>query len=176
MKLASFTAIVAALQDADVRYLVAGGLAVNLHGYIRLTRDVDLVVQLDHDNLIAAFRALATKGYRPSIPISAEQFSDPAARAEWIQSKEMKVLNFQSDSHPLTSVDVFVTEPFDFDKEYYSVLPQSIESGLLVRVVSLPTLIRMKQMAGRPRDLDDVQHLEWILEDLQKNADRSGND
>ena len=34
-----------------------------------------------------------------------------------------------------------------------------------VRFVSLATLIAMKQEAGRPRDLDDVEHLRWILED-----------
>ena len=37
MKLAAFEAIAAALRDARVRYLVAGGLAVNAHGYVRLT-------------------------------------------------------------------------------------------------------------------------------------------
>lgn len=50
MKLASFEAIVRALNDAGVRYLVAGGLAVNAHGYLRFTKDVDFVVQLVPDS------------------------------------------------------------------------------------------------------------------------------
>ena len=41
MKLTSFEAIVRALNAANVRYLVAGGLAVNAHGYARFTNDVD---------------------------------------------------------------------------------------------------------------------------------------
>ena len=44
MKLATFDAVCRALNDASVRFLVAGGLAVNAHGYLRLTYDVDLVV------------------------------------------------------------------------------------------------------------------------------------
>ena len=36
-------------------------------------------------------------------------------------------------------------------------------------IVSIPTLIRMKEAVGRPRDLDDIQHLRWILEDEGKN-------
>ena len=44
VKLASFEAIVRALEHAGVRYLVARGLAVNAHGYLRFTHDVDLVI------------------------------------------------------------------------------------------------------------------------------------
>lgn len=46
MKLSSVEAIVGALEKAGVRYLVAGGLAVVAHGYLRFTKDIDLVVQL----------------------------------------------------------------------------------------------------------------------------------
>lgn len=69
MKLASFEALVAALEDAGVRYLVAGGLAMNAHGYLRFARDVDLVIQLVPDTIEAAFRALSTLDYRPVVPI-----------------------------------------------------------------------------------------------------------
>ncbi len=58
MKLASFEAIFCALNDAHVRYLVASGLAVNAHGYLRLTKDVDFVVQLVPDNIERTFVCL----------------------------------------------------------------------------------------------------------------------
>jgi hypothetical protein len=45
MKRASLEAPVPALDEAGVRYLVAGGIAVNARGYLRFTKDVDLVVQ-----------------------------------------------------------------------------------------------------------------------------------
>ncbi|HEY6241135.1 MAG TPA: hypothetical protein VIW78_09875 [Burkholderiales bacterium] len=94
MKLAAFEAVASALRDARVRYLVADGLAVNAHGYLRLTYDVDLVVQLDAENIRTAFAALATLGYRPSIPVKAEQFADKAQREGWIRDKGLQVLNF----------------------------------------------------------------------------------
>ena len=56
MKLASFEAIVRALSEAGVRYLIAGGLAVNAHGYLRFTKDADFVVQVIPDNIKRAFR------------------------------------------------------------------------------------------------------------------------
>jgi hypothetical protein len=51
VKLASFEAIVRALNDAGVRHLVAGGLAVNAHGYLRFTKDADFGIQLMPDNV-----------------------------------------------------------------------------------------------------------------------------
>ena len=51
MTLGSFESIVRALADRGVRYLIAGGLAVNAHGYLRFTMDVDVVLQLDAANI-----------------------------------------------------------------------------------------------------------------------------
>ena len=65
MKLVSFTAIATALEGAAVRYLIAGGLAVNAYGYLRFTKDVDIVVQLIPENIQRAFAALRTLGFRP---------------------------------------------------------------------------------------------------------------
>jgi hypothetical protein len=164
MKLAAFEAVAKTLATTQVRYLVAGGLAVNAHGYVRLTMDIDLVIALDADNIHGAFEALAAIGYRPIVPIDAEAFSQPEQRKRWREDKDMQVLNFQSDAFPGTSVDMFVYEPFDFTEEYHAALQGELLPGLDVRFVSIPTLIHMKQTAGRPRDLDDIQHLQWLQE------------
>ena len=169
MKLESFEAIVKALQEAEVRYLVAGGLAVSAHGYLRFTKDVDLVVQLEPDNIKRAFHALATLGYRPLVPIVAEQFADAATRARWIRDKGMVVLQFWSDAHRETPVDVFIAEPFDFEAEFARALAKPLHCTVPVRFVSIPTLIRMKEAAGRPQDRIDVEYLRIRLEqDEQK--------
>lgn len=164
MKLAAFEAVAKTLYAAEVRYLVAGGLAVNAHGYIRLTVDIDLVVALDARNIRQAFRALADIGYRPSVPIDAESFSQAEQRERWREEKGMQVLNFYCEAFPGTSVDVFVYEPFDFAEEYGIALRAELLPGIVARFISIPTLIRMKQVAGRPRDLDDIQHLQWLQE------------
>ena len=49
-----------ALQEQKVRYLVVGGVAVNLHGAERLTMDVDLMIAQDAENL-PRFLAVARK-------------------------------------------------------------------------------------------------------------------
>ena len=163
MKLASFEAIITELNGASVRYLIVGGLAVNAHGNLRYTKDVDFVIQLVPDNIINTFKALATLGYRPLVPITAEQFADHKLRESWIREKGMQVLQFWSDEHIETPVDVFVTEPFNFDEEYSRSKNKPLGDGKAVHFVTIPTLIKMKELAARPQDLLDIEFLKSRL-------------
>ena len=83
--------VLKALERARVRYVIVGGVAVVLHGYLRLTADLDLVLQLDDDNAAAGIRALTGLGYRPRAPVAAEDFARPACRRAWIEDKGMTV-------------------------------------------------------------------------------------
>ena len=171
MKLQSFEAVVGALNDAGVRYLIAGGLAVNAHGYLRFTHDVDLIVQLIPENVESAFQALGALGYHPIVPVEAQEFADLITRETWIKEKGMTVLSFHSEAHREMPVDLFVDIPFDFDVEFDRSLQGEVLSGLTTRFVSIATLIDMKRVADRPRDRDDIQHLLWILEETEKGDD-----
>ena len=164
MKLSSFDAIVQALNSAGVRYLVVGGLAVNAHGYLRFTKDVDLVVRLATADILGAFRALAEIGYQPSVPITAAQFADPALRESWRRDKNMLVLKFWSDIHRETPIDIFVYEPFDFDIEYVRAMTASDADDTPARFASIQALIAMKTAAARPVDLIDIEKLRQIAD------------
>lgn len=169
MKLTSLEAITRALDEAGVRFLVVGGLAVIAHGYGRQTQDLEIVVRLQPEDVKCAFGALAALGYRPRVPVTAEGFADPEQRARWISQKGMTVLNFHSDRHAATPVDVFVTEPFDFDEEYRLALVEDIAPGAPVHILRLGTLLRLKREAGRPQDLADIAELN-LLHGLDANG------
>ncbi|MGH8528981.1 MAG: nucleotidyl transferase AbiEii/AbiGii toxin family protein [Nevskiales bacterium] len=166
MKFASVEAVAKALDAAGVRYLVVGGLAVVLHGYSRATYDLDLVIQLQPSNVLAVFRALKPLGYKPLVPVTAEQFADAAIRQAWIEQKGMMVLNLYSDQHRETNIDLFVTEPFDFDAEYENAYVQELAPGLKLRAAGLNVLIEMKRKAGRAKDLADIEQLLSIQKGL----------
>ena len=151
MRTASGRAVFKALVDADVRFLVAGGLAVNVHGFMRMTLDIDLVVKLEPGNIHRAFAALAAGGYGPTVPVSAGEFGDAALRDSWVREKNMRVLRFHSEEHWDTPVDLFASEPFPFDEEYDRSVVRELAGIGGVHVISLRTLIRMKEAAGRPR-------------------------
>ncbi len=160
MEVRSVEAIVRALNDASVHYLIVGGLAVNAHGFVRLTRDVDIVLALDPTNAALGLNTLLAIGYQMAIPARPEEFADAATRENWWQSKHMIVLKLWSDQHRRTPVDIFVYEPFEFTQEAKSASRLEVCAGVLAPVVSLPTLLDMKRTASRPQDLIDIAELQ----------------
>ena len=162
VKVSSARAIFKALDKRQIKYLVAGGIAVNAYGYLRFTKDIDFVIELVPENIIAGFAALATLGYRPNVPITAEQFSDPDNRRRWIQEKDMKVLQFWSDTHRETPVDVVIDVPFDFQTEQGAATWKELEGIGKVPVVSLPTLVQLKRVANREQDRIDLDNLRLL--------------
>ena len=118
------------------------------------------VIQPDSDNIVKSFKALASIGYQPVVPVSAEQFADP--RQHGVERKGMMVLSFHSRKHHGIPIDIFVTEPFDFDREYESALRGEVQPGMEARCVSISTLIRMKKLANRPKDIDDIERLRTL--------------
>src|SRR5438552_7741257 len=118
MKLADVEAILRALNDADVRYLIVGGLAVVAHGYVRYTADVDLVLDLERDNALRAMKALDAIAYRPLAPVDATDFADEEKRRAWIREKNMLVFQMRNPDRESTRLDIFAKEPFAFTEEY----------------------------------------------------------
>jgi len=171
MKLTTLEAVGRALAGAEVSYLVAGGVAVNAHGHQRLTHDLDLVLHLAPDNVRRAIRALEGLGYRPMIPVDAAEFANPERRREWISARNMQVFSLVSENHRETTVDLFVTEPFDYATEYQAALVAEVAPGVEMRFVRLQALIEMKEASGRPLDLDDARQLKWIADRVEEERD-----
>lgn len=159
------------LNEEQVRYLVVGGVAVVLHGYLRTTADLDLVIDLREENVRRALRALESLGYRPRAPVAASDFADPATRESWVREKGLEVFSLWSDGFPGLEVDLFVREPFDFAAVYSAVDPVQL-ARTAVRVVPRPLLIDMKRRTGRPRDLEDIAALQALSDDDSEEIDR----
>jgi predicted nucleotidyltransferase len=159
MEVRSIETIVKTLNEAGVQYLIVGGLAVNAHGFVRLTRDVDLVMHLERENVMRGLQALSRVGYRLAVPAAPGDFADEATRNRWRLEKNMITLKLWSDEHQRTPIDIFVYEPFEFAHEMARASRLEVCPGVEAPVVSLETLLRMKREAGRPQDAIDIQEL-----------------
>ena len=159
--MAFFEPLFAALNEGQVRYVVVGGVATVLHGHARLTADVDLVIDLEPAACRRALEALARLGLQPRLPVNALDFADPVKRRGWVEEKGMRVFSLVDPENPLRAVDLFAEHVLDFD-ELWDGSEEVPLRRTSVRVASIPHLITLKRLAGRPKDLEDVERLEEI--------------
>ena len=149
------------LNAKKVRYLIVGGMAVVLHGIVRLTADLDIMIDLGKKNADAFISAMGGLGYRPRVPVKAAEFAEPEKRAAWMKEMGMKVLSFFDQKAPMHTVDVFVYEPIDFEEAYGR--KKMIKAGKLrLPVVSIEDLKKLKAISGREQDLADIRSLEGL--------------
>jgi len=166
MKLKSIEIIFKALNEADVRYLLAGGLAVVAHGYVRFTTDIDIILGMDKKNLTSAMQAFDSLGYKPRAPVELHDFISSEKRSEWIKKKGLTVFSLWNPDEPATEVDIFVESPVDFGQAYSMGVDFNIVSDIEVKVLCLADLILLKKKAGRPKDFDDINKLNAIYEEV----------
>jgi hypothetical protein len=153
-----------ALNEAGVRFVVVGGVAVVLHGHPRLTADLDLVLDLASDNVLAALRALDAQGLTPRLPVPSEQFADPQIRERWRRERNLTVFSLHDPADPRREVDLFAEAPVAFE-ELWNASQVVVAGDVPIRIAGLAHLIAMKREAGRPQDLADIVALEAMRDD-----------
>lgn len=152
-------ALFALLEEKQLRYVVVGGLALVLHGIDRLTADVDLAVDLSPEAAGQLVEALAETGYRPAAPVDPKLLADPDVRAAWHRDRNMQVFSYWDSTGRRPTIDIFIASPIPFEDFWRDAIRVEISSGLRVPVASVVHLIRLKELAGRPQDLADIERL-----------------
>lgn len=150
-----------ALNKNKVRYAVAGGVAVTLHGFARFTADLDLIVLLNKENLGKFFDTLYRIGYRPRAPVTKKEFQSKRKRKEWITKKGMVVFSFFHNKDCLKIIDIFVDEPIPFAEIERKIEMLKIDK-MTIPTVCIDHLKKLKSLALRPQDVIDIKNLEEI--------------
>lgn len=144
-----------ALEAAGVRYALVGGYAVALHGAVRGTVDIDLVLHWTRRELKAAEAALAGIGLVSRLPVNADdvfQFRD-----EYLRNRNLIAWNFYNPQDLSEQVDIVISEDLRGKRR---VRMETLAGP--VQVLSRKDLIAMKKASGRPQDLADVEALEKL--------------
>lgn len=151
-----------ALDQEKVRYLLVGGMAVNLHGAERMTMDIDLMVGLDPENLARFLAAARTMSLKPAnLPVRIEQLCDPDTVRTWVEERHMLAMQLRGPAIEAPSVDILLKTPVAFDDAYSRRHPMTVE-GVPVSVIAVRDLIALKEAAGRKVDRSDIQALHRV--------------
>jgi len=160
--MALFEPLFRSLNQAGIRYVVVGGLAVVLQGHARMTVDLDLVIDLDEDQVRRTIDVLVGLGMQPRVPVDPRDFADRGIRETWIRDRGMQVFTMLDRANPLRVVDLFAEHQLPFD-DLWERADRIELQGTEVRVASIPDLIHLKRLSGRPQDHSDIERLEAIL-------------
>jgi hypothetical protein len=159
-----FRALLEALCKSEVRFVIVGGVAATLHGSARLTQDVDVVYARDSDNLARVVRALAPmepylRGAPSGLPFRLDQQTLAAG------------LNFTLTT---SAGDIDLLGEITGVGNYAALAGHTIVVeifGLRCQCLDLPTLIRAKNAAGRPRDLEALAELRALREEKERKGE-----
>jgi predicted nucleotidyltransferase len=147
-------------QKQKVKYIIVGGIAVNLLGALRNTADMDILVELSDKNLKKIIVILKKKGYRVKQRIDPIILADTAAREAFIKKKHMKACNFYKEGS-LEEIDIIIDTPVSFEEAQRDALMMR-SSHIAIPVISVAGLIKMKRRSGRPIDRLDIAELKQI--------------
>ncbi|NOX93109.1 MAG: nucleotidyltransferase family protein [Gammaproteobacteria bacterium] len=149
-------ALTNALDKHGVKYALVGGYAVALHGAVRGTVDVDIVIQLRQSVFNKAEQALIELGLQPRLPVSADDVF--LFREEYIKNKNLIAWSFSNPDNPTEILDIIITEDLNNMKPVIKNV-----MGKNIKVADIASLIAMKTRSGRPQDIEDIKALKKIL-------------
>ena len=150
---AQFAELITLLSRGRVEFILVGGLAANLHGSARFTYDVDVIYARNRQNLERLVEVLLPlhpylRGAPPGLPF----------RLDLQTLRNGLNFTFTTD---LGDLDLLGEVPGG--RDYPEVLPHSTEmelaDGTGFRLVNLDRLLRMKNAAGRAKDLEVLAEL-----------------
>lgn len=141
-----FRDFIQALNNHNVHYILVGGYAVILHGYRRVTGDMDIWVNRTKENYAKLSRAFTEFG------LSVFEMTED----KFLDADTADVFSY---GRPPVSIDIITKlKGVNFD-EAFAQAQTFNEEGLIIRFIHLNNLIQAKIAAGRHKDLDDIEKL-----------------
>jgi predicted nucleotidyltransferase len=142
------------LNDYNVRYIMIGGFAVNMHGYSRTTKDADLWLEDNVESRRGLRKAFAELGFGDFASIE-EMVFVPGWTTFYVGGIEIDIMTKVKGLNEIGFNECF---------KYASMADLD---GVMVPFLHINHLIQAKEAAGRPQDIADIEKLKAII-DLKK--------
>ena len=158
-----FVEILEEFHKKGIKYIIVGGVAVNLHGIPRMTYDLDILLKMEDENLEKFINLMERWGYKPKVPVKIHDFIKKEKREAWIKNKNMKAFTLFNPDAVVKEIDVVINSPLDYEKAIKNV--KYIKSKRVkIPVAGIKDLIKMKKNTKREQDISDVRYLKKLLE------------
>ena len=139
-----------------LNYALVGGYALALHGIVRATIDIDIVLSLKLADYELAEKCLGEIGLKSRIPVRAQDVIK--MRKEYIKNRNLIAWSFVDYKNPLRQVDILIIK----DLKNLDTISISV-AGKKIAVASLKELLKMKSISARPQDLVDIESIKRKL-------------
>jgi hypothetical protein len=149
------------LHKHQVKYLLCGGLAVNIYGIPRMTADIDLILDFDKDNLKKFEICVVNAFYQSQIPVSLSLLSTQQERIKLVKEKNLIALSYFNTRGNVMSMDVLIDVPLNFADMWERKTTRTADE-IDIHIVSKNDLIKLKEYSNRKQDQDDIYLLSQI--------------
>lgn len=146
------------LNEKRIKYIVVGGVAVNLYGIPKMTYDIDLILDLEDKNLKMFLGLLREWGFKPKLPVNIMDFAKSEKRKTWIKNKNMKAFCLLNPEWAMSEIDVVISAPLDYEKASKNIKYITLHD-VSIPTISIDDLIKMKQRTNRQQDKADIRYL-----------------
>jgi hypothetical protein len=151
-----------------IKYLIVGGLAVNLYGVPRVTKDIEVIISMDENNILKTNEILEKLNYKPKQPVDPDQLANKKILKNWIKEKNLKAFSSYNKSENYKTIDILIDHPLNFENSYQNKIIKKVKP-IEIYLAPLNDIITIKRISGRKQDISDIKLLErikrWIDED-----------
>jgi hypothetical protein len=153
------------LNQYNVKYLVCGGLAVNIYGIPRMTADIDLLLDFEETNVLNFEKATKHLLFQSVIPLSINTFVKKEDRLKAIKEKNLIAYSYFNSLAGYMNLDILLDVPIDFEILWQNKTERSL-GETIIHLVSITDLIELKKYANRIQDQNDI----LLLSKLMRNG------
>jgi hypothetical protein len=150
------------LNQYNVKYLVCGGLAVNIYGIPRMTADIDLLLDFEESNVLNFENATKYLLFQSIIPISIKTFVKKEDRLKAINEKNLIAYSYFNSLAGYMNLDVLLDAPIEFDVLWKNKTERKL-GETIIHLVSVEDLIELKKYSNRIQDQKDILLLSKLI-------------
>ena len=164
--------ILFALTDAEVEFIVGGGVAAVLHGVERVTLDIDLALDMEPANVEKFLQVMHKLRLQPRVPVPARDLMSREAVQRMIAEKGALVFSFVDFDRPLRHVDIFLQGNLSFEELSRGARKVVIEDRA-IKIMGIGKLLETKRAITplRDKDLIDIKELEKLQDRSERPKD-----